>query len=440
MGLGVAIIGCGTVGGAVGRLLSGTNGSPRMRLSSEVELAAVYDRGPHKLEAAGIDPSLFCGDFEEILKNPSIHVVAELIGGTELARDVVERSLEAGKDVVTANKALLAHHGAELLASARAKGRVVAFEASCAGGIPILRAFYDGLVANQIDAVYGIVNGTCNFILTEMIEHGRSYSEVLSEAQQMGLAGADPSLDVSGMDSAHKIAIMASLAFGTGVRFEDVSVEGIEDIELVDVQRGHELGYVIKLIGAAVREEGEMALWVRPAFIAQDHPLAWIRGSFNAVSVYGSATGHTMYYGRGAGGDPTASAVVADIASIASGAYRAAFQSQGLWLDSKTSMEARPSEARRSRFYVRLAAEDRSGALAEIASVLGRHDISISSVLQHERGAPDGPYATVVIITNAVPEGRILKAVYDLENLPCTKGGIRTIAVLDEHPEWGEQS
>ncbi len=440
MGLGVAIIGCGTVGGAVGRLLGNTSRRSGIRLPSDVELVAVYDRGPHKLERAGIDPLLFKPNLDNILKDPAVDVVVELIGGTETARTVVADSLSAGKDVVTANKALLAHHGAELLSLARKHGRTVAFEASCGGGIPILRALYDGLSANRIDAVYGIVNGTCNFILTEMIERGRSYNDVLAEAQRMGLAEADPSLDVSGVDSAHKIAIMASLAFGTRVQFEDVSVEGIADIELVDVQRGRELGYVIKLIGAAVREDDEMVLWVRPAFIAQDHPLAWIRGSFNAVSVYGSATGHTMYYGRGAGGDPTASAVVADIASVASGAYRAAFQSQGSWLDSTAVMPARPSDARRSRFYIRLAAEDRAGALAEISSVLGRHDISISSVLQHERGAPDGPYATVVVITNAVPEGRLLRAVRGLEDLSCTRDRIRTIAVLDEHPEWGEQT
>lgn len=443
MTVGVAILGCGTVGSAVARLLTSDSEALSERLGATVELISVFARSEDRVTRQGLPAGLFRGDLQQIVADPAVQVVVELLGGTDFAFRAVMAALEAGKDVVTANKALLAVHGRTILVEARRRGRVVAFEASCGGGIPILRALYDGLVANRIDAIYGIVNGTCNYILSEMIDRGRSYPEALAEAKELGLAEVDPSLDVSGMDSAHKVAIMASLAFGTSVVFDDVSVEGIEDIALIDVQRGRELGYVVKLIGAALRWGDRMALWVRPAFIAEDHPLAWIKGPFNAVSVYGSATGHTMYYGRGAGGGPTASAVVADLAAIAGGAYERQFAGRSYWLDAPARLSGMPAEERTSRFYLRLAAEDRPGSLAAITTVLGRNEIGISSVLQHEReGAVptsgEASYATVVVITNEVFEGRLRRAVDELETLACTTGRVRVIAVLDEHEEWSD--
>ncbi len=330
---GIAIIGCGTVGGAAAALLEEDREELSHKTGLPIRLKYIVDVDYTYAESLGLSSELFEKKLDRVLDDNEVKVVAELVGGTTTAREIVERCLEAKKHVVTANKALLAHHGPELFARARKNGVTLAFEASCGGGIPIVRALYDGLTANRIDALYGIVNGTCNFILTEMIQKGVSYSEALSDAQRTGLAEADPTLDVSGIDSAHKLTILASLAFQKRVSLEDIPVEGIDSLELSDVVFGRELGYIVKLLAVAQRTEGGISLRVRPAFIGTDHPLAWISGPFNAVSVYGHAVGHTMYYGRGAGGRPTASAVVADILSVALGSVPAAFTSLPIWPD-----------------------------------------------------------------------------------------------------------
>ena len=434
--LGVAIVGCGTVGGAVATILTRDRAILGARLGLRMELRHVVDVDFATARELGLDESLFCDDLDKALGDPSVDAVVELIGGTTTAKDIIARALNAGKHVVTANKALLAHHGTELCALARERGLSVSFEASCAGGVPVIRAICDGLIANRIDAIYGIVNGTCNYILTEMTRHGRSYADALAEAQGAGLAEADPALDVNGTDSAHKLAIMAALAFGQQVDLGEIPVEGIDALEACDVSYGQELGYVVKLLAIAHRQSDGVSLRVRPAFIPQDHPLAWIAGPFNAVSVYGHATGHTMYYGRGAGGMPTASAVVADLASLASGTAQNLFAQLAIWPDLNAPAIQLPVDDVESRYYIRVAARDEPGVFAQIATVLGRHDISICSALQHEPAdALAGAGVPVVITTHIAREGNVRNAIAEIDALGTIKAKTVCIDMVDEHPE-----
>jgi homoserine dehydrogenase len=433
---GVAVVGCGTVGGAVATILSRQQDILRSRIGPELQLRHVVDVDFAHARQLGLDEALFRDDLDEVLADDAVGVVVELIGGTTAAREVTQRALRAGKSVVTANKALLARHGPELYALARQHDACIAFEAACGGGIPIIRALCDGLIANRIDALYGIVNGTCNYILTSMSQRGVSYASALAEAQREGLAEADPTLDVAGVDSAHKLAIMASFAFGKKIDFEAIPVQGIDALELCDVRYGQELGYVVKLLAIAQRTEKGVSLRVRPVFITKEHPLAWVSGPFNAISVYGHATGHTMYYGRGAGGMPTASAVVADIASVALGVAKEAFARLAIWPDRAEAATQLPIEAVRSRYYIRVMAEDRPGVLAKIAAILGRHDISISSVLQHEPHDEDKAMGVPVIITtHRAVEGPVRKALGEVDALDVIKAGTVCIGIVDEHPE-----
>ena len=404
--LNIALVGCGTVGSAVAQILTRDQDVLGRRSAPALRLKYIVDVNFDRARKAGLDESLFCRDLSTALQDPTVGAVVELVGGTTIARDVFTQALQAGKHVVTANKALLATTGGDLFALARENGVSIGLEASCAGGIPIIRALTDGLAANRIEAIYGIVNGTCNYILTEMIDEGMDYAQALSQAQQLGLAVADPTLDVSGGDSAHKLAIMASLAFKQAVRLEDIPVEGIDQLELCDVAYAQELGYVVKLLAIARRQRDGLSLRVCPAFIPAEHPLAWVAGPFNAVSVYGHATGHTMYYGRGAGGMPTASAVVADLMSLAVGAGPAWFENLKVWPDLNVPAVQLPLEAVQTRFYLRIVCRDEPGVLASIAHILGNHEISISSVLQHEVDAMDAVTtpSTCIDIVDEHPE------------------------------------
>ncbi len=435
---GVAIVGCGTVGGAAATLLTRDREMLSRRIRPELELRHIVELDFTHAREMGLDEGLFRTELDDALNDPDVGVVVELVGGTTVAREIVEKALAAGKDVVTANKALLAHHGRALYALAREHGRCIAFEASCAGGIPIVRALTGGLIANRIDALYGIVNGTCNYILTAMAWENKTYADALSEAQRDGLAEADPTLDVSGTDSAHKLAILASLAFGRDVDFEAIPVQGIDQLALSDVRYGAELGYVVKLLAIAHNRDDGLSLHVRPAFISQEHPLAWVSGPFNAVSVYGHATGHTMYYGRGAGGMPTGSAIVADIAAVATGTAGRTFEALPAWPDRAEPAQQLPPDAARMRYYLRVTALDRPGVLAQIATRLGEHDISIYSVLQHE---PEYAHATaarhvpVVITTDQAEEGNVRRALEQIDALDEIEPGSVCIGIVDEHPE-----
>jgi homoserine dehydrogenase len=434
---GVAIVGCGTVGSAVAARLLSERAYYLRKTGASIDLRHIVGRSFAKARAAGLPERLFTTDLASVLADDAVSVIVELIGGTDAALRVTRQAIEAGRHVVTETKALLAHHGTELLAMARKRGVTVSFEASCAGGIPIIRILQDGLLANRIEALYGIVNGTCNYILTEMIASGKSYATALSDAQEKGFAEADPHLDVAGIDSAHKLAILGSLAFGTPIDFTSLPVQGIDTLDSMDVSFGRELGYIVKLLAVARRTDHGISCRVRPAFISTSHPLAWVSGPFNAVSVYGDLVGHTMYYGRGAGGSPTASSVIADIISTALGTTESLFANLTIWPDTSAQIPLLPLEEIESRYYLRVMVEDKPGVFAALASVLGNHGISISSALQKEPASGNGSPSAVpiVITTHRVREGFLRNAILELNGLPCVQENCVFIDIIEEQEE-----
>lgn len=431
----VAIVGCGTVGSAVAAALVRDEAYLREKTGLSLKLKYIVDIDFTRARQSGLPDSLFEKDFDKVLADREIETVVELVGGTGFAKEVIKKALGAGKNAVTANKALLAHYGHELYPVAREHGASLAFEASCGGGIPIIRALYDGLIANRIDALFGILNGTCNYILTEMTQKGRTYQDVLAQAQRDGLAEADPTLDVSGMDTAHKVAILASLAFGKKVDLAEIPVRGIDTLDAADVAFGSELGYTVKLLGVAERLPNGLSLRVRPTFIAHDHPLAWVSGPFNAVSVYGNVVGHTMYYGRGAGGSATSSAVIADLVSCGLGTVRNVFDTLRIWPDLTAPAVQLASGKFESRYYLRLMVEDKPGVFASLAAILGKYRISISSVLQKEPHDEAAKVVPVVITTHRALEGDVSRAMEEIAALPSSRGAGVCIDILDEHEE-----
>ena len=429
----VAVIGLGTVGTGVARLLLERGDELAQKTGLQIELAHVVDTDLDRPRDVSLPRGLLHNDLEKVLADPEVSIVVELVGGTTIACDVVKRLLAAGKDVVTANKALLAERGEEIFAAARQAGRCVAFEASCAGGIPIVTALRTGLVANRIERLHGIVNGTCNYILTEMSEKATDYAQALADAQAAGFAEADPTLDVNGTDSAHKLAILAMLAFGEKVEFDAISIEGIDTVELADIRYGRELGYVMKLLAIAEATNGGISLRVHPAFVPEGSPLADVSGPFNAVSVLGDAVGHSLYYGRGAGMMPTASAVVADIIEVASGNGARLFAATpGLGREAPAATMC-PSEELRSRYYLRLTLVDRPGVFAQVAKVLGDHGISISAVLQHESESSDA--VPVVFMTARARQGDMRPALRQIEQLECSRGTPVCVQVAGQRME-----
>jgi len=404
------------------------------RTHLRLELRHVVDEDFTDADAAGVSASTRRDSLDEALADPDTQIVIELVGGDGFAKECVERALQAGKSVVTANKALLAKHGAELFALARANGVCIGFEGSCVGGVPVIGSLLNGLVANEVDALFGIVNGTCNYILSNMTQRGADYNDVLAEAQASGLAEQDPTLDVSGGDSAHKLAILAALTFGKRIDLSQITVEGIEGLDVADIRFGTELGYAVKLLAIAIRQGDGISLRVHPAFIRKDHPLAGVDGPFNAVCVYGHAVGHTMYYGRGAGGLATASAVVADIVDVASGNAQRRFDQLGIWPDRCEPANLIPIDDVRSRYYLHVTCEDSPGVLGRIADILGQHEISISSVLQHEPlpGSQDVP---LIITTYEASEGNLKNALAEIDGLPVTKRPTFLMRIVEEHVE-----
>jgi homoserine dehydrogenase len=339
--------------------------------------------------------------------------------------------LEAGKNVVTANKALLAEHGNELFRAAHKNNRCIAFEASCAGGIPVISAIRTGLAANNITAMYGIVNGTCNYILSNMTAKNERFSEALAQAQQKGYAEADPTLDISGGDSAHKLAILASIAFGCEITLDDISVEGIESISEDDIRYGGEMGYCLKLLAIGQKDEqNRISLRVHPSFIANDNSLARVEGPFNAVSIFGSAVGQVTYYGRGAGMMPTASAVVADIIDVALGNSATTFRHLNLRPRAKTAPLIEEIDNLVGKFYIRIMCKDQPGVIAQWSKVLANHQISISGALQHEGTGPDNT-VPVVIVTHRTRQKNITAALKDMERLDVIGGKPVCIRIVD---------
>jgi len=435
--LGIAIIGCGVVGGGCAKILMESQKEIHERTGIQLELKAVVDKNPANPKALGVPDTLVYEDYTQILTRTDIDVVIELVGGTGIAKEICSKALEHKKHIVTANKALLAHYGAELMALAHKNKVYLAFEASCGGGIPIIRALYDGIAANSNSALFGIVNGTCNYILTEMTQKGTSYADALKDAQRLGFAEANPSLDVQGFDSSHKIALLAGLAFSAQVKLEDVEVKGIDTLDTLDVKAGMDLGYVLKLIAQAQKTEEGLFLRVEPAFINKNHPLSWVNGSFNAISVYSNYLGHSLYYGRGAGSSPTASAIVADLISIGNGSYPAFFEASDIWPDTARPAKILKDDSIIRRYYLRLNVEDRPGVLAGISSILGKHQINVASIHQSEINAcSENDLIPLIITLHACSEATIKKSVQELEALSYVSAPGIVIPILDEHPEF----
>jgi len=391
------LAGFGTIGSGVAKIILEQADSIAARTGLRLELACVVDIDTKSPRAVKLPEGILTDDLNRLLEDKSIEIGIELVGGTGIAKEIQLKMLSAGKDVVTANKALLAEYGSELYRAAQEAGRCIAFEASCAGGIPIVSAIRTGLAANDITAMYGIVNGTCNYILTSMTGKDLDFAEALAQAQQKGYAEADPALDINGGDSAHKLAILASIAFGCEIKLEDVFVEGIEAISKDDTRFGGEMGYVLKLLAIGCRDtKGRISLRVHPSFIDKGTSLARVDGSFNAISIFASAAGQVMYYGRGAGMMPTASAVVADIIDVALGNSATTFRQMRLQPRDQVAGLIDNIENLVTRFYIRLMVKDQPGVFAQIGKILADNAISISGVIQHEGTGPDD---TVPVVT-----------------------------------------
>jgi homoserine dehydrogenase len=413
----IGLVGFGTIGSGVAKLILQEADSIAAKTGLRLKLACVVDVDTKSQRAVKLPAGVLTNDLNKLLNDDSIKIGVELVGGTRAARQIQLKMLAAGKDVVTANKALLAEYGNELYKAAHKNGRCIAFEASCAGGIPIISSVRTGLTANNIEAMYGIVNGTCNYILSNMTAKNEDFAEALAAAQKKRYAEADPTLDISGGDSAHKLAILASIAFGYEISLDDISVEGIESISKDDIRYGEEMGYVLKLLAIGEKNKNnKFSLRVHPSFIHRDNPLARVDGPFNAISIFGSAVGQVMFYGRGAGMMPTASAVVADIIDVALGNSATTFKHLQIQPRNKTAALIEKIGNLVSRFYIRLMVKDRAGVFAQIGKILAKNAISISGILQHEGRGPDNTIP-VVITTHPTQQSKVTAALKGMEKL-----------------------
>ncbi len=415
----VAIVGMGTVGIGVARLLL-DHGDRLARHAGRIlwlEKAMVRDLAKNR--NIDLPAGILTDDLKSILNNPEIEVVAHLVGGLEPARTIMLQLLESGKDVVTANKALLAEHGEELFDRARALGRTIAFEASVGGGIPIIANISQCFSANQILSLRGILNGTSNYIISQMDEQGADYAVALKLAQELGYAEADPTMDVDGSDAAQKLAILAHLAFGVRVRWRDIYRRGLEAFQLADLKYASELGYRIKLIATAQLRSDGLELHVSPTLIRKGRPLAEVRGAYNAVTVVGDAVGDMFFHGQGAGQMPTASAVVADMIDTASGRTDITFRRLELWSDRESKIGLLPYEQSTGRYYMRFCVADEPGVLSQITGILGNHAISIASIIQHEPTDDQQPRKVpLVIMTHEANEKAAAAANDEIRMLP----------------------
>jgi homoserine dehydrogenase len=417
----VAIIGVGTVGSGVARLLLDHGDRTARHAGRTLWLEKAVVRDLKKPRDCDLPKGVLTDNVDDVINNREIQVVAQLIGGLEPARTIMLRLLENGKDVVTANKALLAEHGPELFDRARELGRSIAFEAAVAGGIPIVANISQCLSANQIVSLDGILNGTSNFILTKMHEEGTPYAEAVAEAQRFGYAEADPTLDVDGSDAAQKLAILAHLAFGARVDWADIPRTGIDSVDISDVRFAQQMGYRIKLLAVAELDAAGLELYVSPTLVRRGLPLADVNGAYNAIRVVGDAVGPLMFHGLGAGQMPTASAVVADLIDTAVGRTAITFRTLELWSNRKARVGPRDYAKSTGRFYLRTDVVDSPGVLAQIADILGHYDISIASVLQQER--PEGSdIVPLVIMTHMTTEGSAAKACGAINKLECVRG------------------
>ncbi|AHE95382.1 homoserine dehydrogenase [Thermocrinis ruber] len=427
----VGIVGCGVVGTGTVALLLENAKVIEEKTGIKLSISKVADKDWSRPREYEVPSTLRTTDYREVIESSDI--VVELVGGKDFAKRLLLEALERGKHVVTANKHLLAEDGEEIFKKAKEKGLMVGFEASVGGGIPIIKALREGLVGNRVQNIYGILNGTTNYILTQMLEQDVSFDTALKRAQELGYAEADPSLDIDGWDSAHKITLLAFVGFGKLFPFEEVYVEGIRNIDLLDVELGKDLGYTLKLLAIAKRMDSEVELRVHPTFIPSDNPLAKVSDVYNAVLVEGDFVGKTMFYGRGAGSKPTASAVVSDIVDIAKSIGSCKSQSW-LW-ESKEGF--RINKNFYSRYYLRFDVPDRPGVLAKIANVLAEYQISIASVLQKEKvckmaGREGQPIVPLVILTHKAYEMDMQRAIREIQQLPVVEGKPVIIRVEEE--------
>ena len=414
----VGLAGLGTVGASVYRRLASQKDLLRQRTGTEIRVDQVAVRRTGRATEIGVPEDIVAADWRTLVANSDLDVIVELMGGTTEAFDLIKRALAGGKHVITANKALLAERGAELFAEALKHQKHLLFEASVAGGIPIIRALREGLVANRILSIHGIINGTCNYILTRMNEGGLEFTDALAEAKRLGFAEADDSLDVDGHDTAHKAAVLAALAYGFWVPPGQLYTEGLRKVEKQDILYARKLGYGLKLLAIIKTDpDGAVEVRVHPTLIPQSHVLASVSGVFNAVVVRGDVVGDTLYYGRGAGGDPTASSVISDLAQIAAhfpqeqkarNVGHEALQSRLKTIDEIVS-----------RYYLRLQVVDRPGVLADIARVLASRQIGISSVIQPEAQA--GEITPLVLMLHDAPESQLLAAVAEIAKIGAVK-------------------
>ena len=414
--LGVGLLGLGTVGTGVARVLLGKRDALERRIGRPVQITSVLVRDPSKPRGVSLEVPLVT-DARAILDDPAVDIVVEVIGGEEPARTLILEAIERGKHVVTANKEVMAKHGPAILAAAAARGVSVAYEASVGGGIPLIGPFQLDLAANEITSVVGIVNGTTNYILTRMTESGASFADALREAQELGYAEPDPTNDVEAWDAAYKLAILASLAFGAPVMPEQVWREGITQVSQRDILYAAELGYRIKLLAIARLVNGQVETRVHPSLVHQGSMLASVDGSFNAVQVEGDLIGSALFYGRGAGSEPTASAVVADLIALGTSAARGSRQA------ARHAVELRAMSQLQSRYFLRLLTLARPGVMAAIATVLGDRGISLASVVQKESVVlgDDVPGAEIVLTTHVASEAAVQDAIATLRHMPVVK-------------------
>ncbi|MFP4206825.1 MAG: homoserine dehydrogenase [Spirochaetaceae bacterium] len=427
----IGLLGLGTVGGATYRVLTRNAEEISRRAGRDIVITHASVRDTGRVAPLGLEDVRLSNDLEAVVEDPEISVVVELIGGADDAYELIMRAIENGKHVVTANKALIALHGNELFAAAQKKGVMIAFEGAVAGGIPIIKSIREGLAANKINWIAGIINGTCNFILTEMRDHGRDFDDVLQEAQRLGYAEADPSFDVDGIDAAHKLTILASIAFGIPLQFDRVYTEGVGKVSADDVVYARELGYIIKHLAIARKTDGRIELRVHPTLIPERRLIANVNGVMNAIQVMADALGPTLYYGPGAGGEPTASAVVADLVDVVRALTtdpenrvpHLAFKP-----DQIADLPICPIEEIETSYYIRLQAVDRPGVMAKVSGIMGDLDISIEAIIQKE---PSEGETTVplILVTRRVKEKAVNEAIRQFRHLDVIVGDVVRLRV-----------
>jgi len=432
----VAIIGLGTVGTGVTKILQNESERITRRAGRPIRIARVVVKNLQKEREVSLPEDVLIDDVETVIADPDIDVVLQLIGGINPAWDIMWRLVDAGKDIITANKALLCEHGDALFSHAKDKGRCIAFEAAVAGGVPIISTINQSMTANQITSIQAILNGTSNFILTEMLNNNSNYEDVLKQAQELGYAEADPSMDVDGTDAAQKLIILTQLAFGKKIPLESITQQGIDSLELADLTYVQELGYTVKLL-AVVRLVGDqLEMHVQPTLVKHHRPLAQVDGPFNMIALEGDAVGKTWYSGPGAGQMATASAVVADLIDVAVGRAQLTFSAMDFW-NENVQLKLQPPEENTGRYYLRFNVEDKPHVFADITDILGKHGINLASVIQHEApevadsSAGGEAIVPVVVMTHRTSAGRLQAAEAELDRLATLKTPIVRMPVDD---------